>query len=190
MAALTFRPQVERVLVYKTLQEIRMMVGKVPGGIGLTGAYGFTDPKFSFIHNHLTDWKRVSSSPSLWVFNGATVGLGARVEVYLPSEYRNWLDVLAPITRHEDLHVDDAKAIVTTSLPARLKQDSTFKAFFIDRTPIPEVTYRHMFPKRMADAVEADFNDLWNQAVARRDTEPLYRPVADEISLALRRHHP
>ena len=185
-----FRPQVERRPIHRTLAQIREKAASVPDGPQISGVYGFTEPHFRFFHNHMLDWKPVAASPGQVSFQGIYVGLNVRVDVYLPSEYQRWPDVLEPIVRHEDAHVADARSIVERSLPSHLKQDPTFKAYFVDREPISEATWRFMIPNRIADLVEKTFDELWNDAVERLDTAANYAPVADAVGAALRRHHP
>ena len=173
---------------YKTLAEIRMLeTSKKEKGKALGGVYGFVDPHFEFIHDPRKDWKLVETSPRKWRFEGATLTLKVSPEVFLPGDFRKFPAVLRPIAAHEDLHVQDARTIVQTTLPAKLKTDKTFKKYYIQRTKVPESTYNHMICKMMTDYVSDIFAKIWNAKVNERDNPAKYKPVQQAVDAALRK---
>ena len=176
--------------IYKPLDQIQKLA---PSGLAadLKGnTYGFADPHFSFVHDHRRDWKLVGQSPRMWQFVGTSLILQVSPEVYLPAEWKKMPDVLAPIKQHEALHVQDAKTILGGSLQTVLKKDATFKKYFIGRQPIPETTYRYMFPQKMQEYVAYEFTKLWNTSVNKRDTRAEIVRVSEAVDKALRKRHP
>jgi hypothetical protein len=152
-------------------------------GKALGGVYGLVDPHFEFIHDSRKDWKLVETSPRKWRFEGATLTLKVSPEVVFPSDSA----VLRQIAAHEDLHVQDARTIVQTTLSAKLKTDTTFKKYYIQRTKVLESTYNHMICKMMTGYVSDIFAKIWNAKVNERDTPAKYRPVQQAVDAAFRK---
>jgi hypothetical protein len=190
MADIVFKPEfVHSQPEYMTLEKIRSEAPSDLTGSSLPGVYGFTVPGFEFPDDNMKGSKLVGNSPLQWKFEGTVLILRIRPVMTLPSQYRQWPDVLEVIAKHEKVHVHDAQEIIRGPLQHRLKSDAMFKEFFIDRKLIPDVTYRHMFPDKIKDYVRAIFLGLWNPKVADRDSPANYAPVEYAVGQALRRHH-
>jgi hypothetical protein len=175
---------------YKTLAQTRTLESrKKEKGKALGGVYGFVDPHFEFIHNPRNDWKLASSSPRMWKFAGTALTLQVSPEVFLPGDYRKYPAVLRPIAAHEDLHVQDARTIVTKLLPAQLKKDNTFKKYFFERALVPDTTYSHMICQKMTGYVGDIFTKIWNGKANERDTPAKYRPVRQAVDAALHKSY-
>ena len=176
---------------YKTLAEIRTLeTTKKEKGKALGGVYAFVDPHFNFVHDPRKDWKLESTSPRMWRFVGIALTLQVSPEVFLPSDYRNFPAVLAPIAAHENLHVQDARSVVTTILPAELKKDETFNKYFFKRVLVPDSTYAYMICKQMSGYVSDVFTKIWNGKVNQRDTPAQYKPIQIAVDAAFRKYHP
>jgi hypothetical protein len=170
---------------YRELGEIRRLEASAHGAKTLDGVYGFVDPQFRFLHDHKRDWKPSGSAPRSWRFEGSSLTLQIKPEVLLPIEYENSPNVLVPIKQHEQLRVQDAKTIVSRLLPSRLKNDPTFKSFFVERQPVPDRTYHQMIPRRIAEHVAAVFERLWQRKVSERQTPTTRQSVEDAVQQAL-----
>ena len=171
---------------FKQLEEINALAKA--SGSGLANVYGFVEPNFRFIQDHVKDWKPVSAPPNHRQFVGANLTLEVRPQMFLPSGLPP--AVVSIVRKHEDEHMADAREIVTRRLPARLRSDAAFSHYFIERKPIAEGTYKQMLPTRMTDILEATFIEMWNAACAKRDTPANYKPVKEAVEAAMRKLHP
>jgi hypothetical protein len=177
----------KRLPTYKTLAQIRTLeTSKKEQGKSLGGVYGLVDPHFEFIHDPHKDWKPTHSVPRMWRFEGTMVTLQVSPEVFLPEDYRKYPAVLKPIVAHEDLHVQDARAIVQTTLPEQLKKDKLFKDAYIQRTPVSDATFSYMVCQKMTGYVCDMFAIIWNEKVNERDQPAKYRLVQQAVDAALR----
>lgn len=172
---------------FKKLEEIRKLeeVQKSTGQ-SLGGTYGFVDPHFRFVHDYLNDWKLVQTPPNYRQFVGKSVTLEVSPEIFLPQDFQKYPKVLTVILMHEKKHVMDAEIIVRRLLPAALAKDSTFKDYFLSRKPIPDGTYRYMFPNKITAIVTYEFERLWKASIARQDNPAMYKALQMEIDKAQR----